>query len=57
MLIYLSVAFDTVDHNILIHTLGHWVGFAGVIIKWLRSYLQDRSFFVAMGTIPQQQYR
>lgn len=41
--------FDTADHDILLHRLEHWVGFSGMVIKWLRAYLQDRSFFVAIG--------
>ena len=49
VLLDLSAAFDTVDHNILLHRLEHWVGVSGVVIKWLKSYLQDRSFFVAVG--------
>ena len=44
VLLDLSAAFDTVDHNILLHQLEHWVGVSGVVIKWLKSYLQDRSY-------------
>jgi hypothetical protein len=49
VLLDLSAAFDTVDHNILLHRLEHWVGFTGIVISWLKSYLQERSFFVAIG--------
>ena len=37
VLLDLSVAFE------------HCVGFSGAVIHWLKSYLEDRSFFVAIG--------
>ncbi|KAL2093106.1 hypothetical protein ACEWY4_010418 [Coilia grayii] len=49
VLLDLSAAFYTVDHCILLHRLEHWVGFTGTVINWLKSYLQQRSFFVAIG--------
>ena len=48
-MLVLSAAFDTVHHSILLHRLEKWVGFSGAVVKWLKSYLQDRSFFVAVG--------
>ena len=50
VLLDLSAAFDTVDHAILLHRLEHWVGFTGIVINWLKSYLQQRSFFVTIGS-------
>ena len=38
----LKKAFDTVDHNILLHILDHY-GFRGVINKWFSSYLLGRT--------------
>lgn len=49
VLLDLSTAFDTVDHKILINRLENWVGLSGLVLEWLKSYLKNRSFFVALG--------
>ena len=41
-------AFDTVDHNILVHKLDHY-GFRGVINKWFSSYLLGRTQTAQIG--------
>lgn len=49
VLLDLSAAFDTVDHNILLDRLENWVGISGIALSWFKSYLKDRDFFVSIG--------
>ncbi len=49
VLLDLSAAFDTVDHNILLERLGNWVGLSGMALKWFRSYLEGRGYYVSIG--------
>ena len=43
----LSAAFDTVNHDILISRLHEEVGVSGLALEWFRSYLQNRTQRVA----------
>ena len=45
-LLYLSAAFETVDHNILVERLRRSNGIVGRALDWLKSYLTGRSQFV-----------
>ena len=42
-LLDMSAAFDTVDHDILLHRLEESFGFAGSVLNWLRSFLRGRT--------------
>ena len=42
-LLDMSAAFDCVDHDLLLQRLQHGFGFRGVVLEWIRSFLQDRT--------------
>ena len=48
-LLDLSVAFDTTDHDILLSRLKSRFAVTGVTLKWLQSYLMDRTWAVEIG--------
>ncbi len=49
MLLDLSAAFDTIDHNILLNRLEYFVGISGSALAWFKSYLSDRHQLVAVN--------
>ena len=42
VLLDLSAAFDTIDHNLLIDRLGERIGITGKALEWFKSYLSNR---------------
>jgi len=46
----LSAAFDTINHHTLLTRLQHSFGVTGTALKWIKSYLSNRTQSVAMGT-------
>ena len=51
LLLDLSSAFDTVDHEMLIHRLRSRFGIKEKALDWLRSHLANRSHFVNIGGV------
>ncbi len=49
VLLDLSAAFDTIDHNILLNRLENFVDISGSALAWFKSYLSDCHQFVAVN--------
>ncbi len=49
LLLDLTAAFDTVDHNILLCRLERLFGIGGIALQWFNSYIRDRTFSVELG--------
>ena len=46
----LSKAFDTIDHNILLHKLYNY-GIRGIVWSWIKSYLSNRQQYVSIDGV------
>lgn len=51
MLLDLSAAFDTINHQLLLKRLHRTYKLQGNVISWIESYLSSRSFCVSVGNI------
>ena len=51
LLLDLSAAFDTIGPQILLNRLEFRFGISGTVLKWITSYLHDRSQAVCLGSI------
>ena len=56
-LLDISAAFDTIDHNILLHRLEHAFGFTGKALSWIQPYVSDRDQTVVVNGLKSEPFR
>ena len=49
VLLDLTAAFDTIDHEILLNRLESWIGLSGARLSWFNTYLTDRNYFGSLS--------
>ena len=47
----MSAAFDTIDHELLLQRLQHRYGICGTVLNWFRSYLSNRTQLVRIQEV------
>ena len=52
ILLDLSAAFDTLDHDILFHRFENRCGVSGLALQWFISYLSNRAYSVSLKSLP-----
>ena len=55
LMLDLSAAFDTIDHRILIHRLKINFRIEGIALKWIESYLKNRTYSVIINSERREQ--
>ena len=48
-LLYLSAAFDAIDHAALLKLLSFWFGISGIALDWIQTYVYDRGQTIKIG--------
>ena len=56
VLLDLSAAFDTIDHDILINRLEKLVGLSDCVLHWFKTYIKGRKFYVSLGDHVSEKY-
>ena len=56
VLLDLSAAFDTINHNIFLNRLKNLYGIEGLALKWMESYLSERFQCVAVDIVTSDYY-
>ena len=56
VLLDMSAAFDTVDHDKLLEILQLYFGIVGLPLKWIESYLKNRKFLVEINGSRSNEY-
>ena len=51
LLLDMSAAFDTVDHELPLQRMFKIFGIDGQVLKWFRSYLQNRTQSIAIDVV------
>ena len=54
VLLDLSAAFDTLDHQLILQNLEHQIGLNGTALTWFESYLANRKQLVKIGSASSQ---
>ena len=57
VLLDLSAAFDTIDHQVLLQRLQLRYGISGTVLKWFSSYLKDRSQAVTIENCDSEHHK
>ena len=57
ILLDLSAAFDTIDHDILINRLEKHIGFSECVLNWFKTYIRGRKYYVSLGGHVSEKHR